>query len=104
MEKNKYEVRYLPSNINDLLQILNYITYNLQNPNASERLLNIINETINSRSFNPKSFEKHNRTRNSKYPWYKIHVENYTIFYTVTGNTMELTRILNNRRNFNKLI
>ena len=104
MGKNKYKISYLPSYIKDLVKILNYTTYNLQNPRAAEKLLNNINEAIFKRSFNPQSFEKYNRTRNSKYIWYRIYVDNYTIFYTVVGDTMELARILSNRRDFYNLI
>lgn len=104
MGKNKYEINYLPTYIKDLNKTLNYITYNLQNIKAAERLLNNINEAIDKRRFNPQSFEKYNYRKESKYTWYRIYVEHYTIFYTVTDNTIHLARILNNRRNFEDLM
>ena len=104
MEKNKYEIKYLPSYINDLIGILNYITNNLQNLQAAERLLNSINDAIKKRSLCPQSFEKYNRARNSKYIWYRIYVGNYTIFYTVLESTMEIVHILSSNKNFNNLI
>ena len=104
MEKNNYKIIYLPSYIEDLMGVLNYITYNLQNPKAAERLLNKINEAINKRSLSPLGYEKYNRARNSKYIWYRIYIENYTVFYTVIEDTMEIVRILSSKRNFDKLI
>ena len=104
MEKNQYKIEYLPSYIQDLIRTLNYIKYNLQNNKATEKLLNNINEAINKRSFNPQSFEKYNCLKNSKYIWYRIYVDNYTIFYTVTEDKMEIVRILSKRRNFKNLI
>ena len=103
MKKNNYEIKYLSSYIEDLTRILNYIMYNLENENATERLLENINKAIIERSLSPESYEKYNRSKNSNYAWYRIYVENYTIFYTVEGNTMEIVRILSNRRDFEKI-
>lgn len=104
MKKNNYKIRYLPSYIGDLMGILNYITYNLQNPKTAEKLLNKITEAMNKRSLSPLGYEKYNRTKNSKYIWYRIYIENYTVFYTVIEDTMEIVRILSSKRNFEKLI
>ena len=39
-----------------------------------------------------------------RYPYYRIQVKNYTIFYVVIGNTMEVRRIIYSRRNLQNLI
>lgn len=104
MNRNKYIINYLPSNIDDLSSILKYISHDLKNPRAAKRLLDKVNKSISSRSYNPQSFEKYNRLRFSKFLWYRIYVDNYVIFYTVTENTINLARILSNRQNFSSLL
>lgn len=48
---------------------------------------------------NPLDYEKYISKRNKK-TFYKIYVNNYTIFYNINNNIMEIRRILCNRRNF----
>ena len=50
------------------------------------------------------SFEKYNSKKKRKNTYYRIYVKNYTIFYTIKDNAMEVRRILSSRRNFDKLI
>ena len=52
----------------------------------------------------PESFEKYNSKKKRKNTYYRIYVKNYTIFYTIKDNAMEVRRILSSRRNFDKLI
>ena len=54
---------------------------------------------IEKRSENPESFEKYNSRRKRKNTYYRIYIKNYTIFYVVKNNTMEIRRILYSRRN-----
>ncbi len=39
-----------------------------------------------------------------KYNWYRIYIGNFTIFYTVRKNTMELAHIIYSARNLDDLI
>ena len=59
---------------------------------------------IEKRSKNPEGFEKYISTRKRKNTYYRIYVKNYTIFYIVKENSMEVRRILYSRRNFDKLV
>ena len=59
---------------------------------------------IEKRSEYPESFEKYNSKKKRKNTYYRIYVKNYTIFYTIKDNAMEVRRILSSRRNFDKLI
>ena len=52
----------------------------------------------------PENFEKHNSSRKRKNTHYRIYVKNYTIFYTIKDNTMQVRLILSSRRKFDKLI
>ena len=101
-KKNK--ILYLPSFSKELNEILYYITFNLENKHAAENLLNKIQDAIVNRSINPESYETYNSIKNRKYKWYRIYVDNYTIFYTVKDSTMTVAHIIYSKRNFDKLI
>ncbi len=100
----KYKVKYLPLFYNDLDKITDYIVYKLNNEIVANNFVNELENEINKRAYNPEAYEKHISTRKRQYTYYKIYVKNYTIFYTVKDNTMEVRRILYSRRNFHKLI
>ena len=92
--ENNYEIRYLPSFFEELNGIIYHITYRLKNRQAAERLHSSIIKAIEDRSDNPESFEVYMGQNSKKYKWYRIYVNNYTIFYVVRNNTMEIARIV----------
>jgi mRNA-degrading endonuclease RelE of RelBE toxin-antitoxin system len=101
---NKYTIRYTATFIKQFNNISKYIIYKLQNRIAAESFYyEVINE-IEKRRENPESFEKYKSRRKRKNTYYKINVKNYTIFYVVQNNTMEIRRILYSRRNLDNLI
>lgn len=104
MAKNKHTIKYTDTFMKQFNDILKYLIYKLQNKIAAENFYNEVIEKIEKRSENPESFEKYNSKRKRKNTYYRIYVKNYTIFYTVINNTMEVRRILCSRRNFDKLI
>lgn len=99
MEKNKYEIKYLPRFITEFNNILYYLTYELDNKIVAEQFYNEVIRKIEKRSEAPTSFEVFRTLRNSK-----INVKKYTIFYVVKDNTMEVRRILHSKRNLEKYI
>ena len=104
MANNKYTIRYSSTYINQFNSILKYIVNNLKNKIAAENFYNEVIKEIEKRSENPEGYEKYISTRKRKNTYYRIYVKNYTIFYTVKENTMEVRRILYSRRNFDKLV
>ena len=104
MANNKYTIRYSSTYINQFNSILKYIVNNLKNKIAAENFYNEVIKEIEKRSENPEDYEKYISTKKRKNTYYRIYVKNYTIFYTVKDNTMEIRRILYSRRNFDKLI
>lgn len=102
MEK-KYKIKYLPLFYKDLDKIINYIMYQLDNEIASNNFVNELEKEIEKRAYNPDSYEKYKSNRRRQYTYYKIYIKNYTVFYTVKDNIMEVRRILYSRRNFDKL-
>ena len=104
MEKNKYTIRYSATYINQFNNILKYLVNNLNNRIAAENFYSEVIKEIEARSYNPTSYEKYISNKKRKNTYYRIYVKNYTIFYTVKDNTMEVRRILYSRRNFDKLV
>lgn len=99
MNGKHYELSILPLFEDDLNEIVDYITYRLRNPTAAERLVNDVEAAILERLPCAESFEPYHSARERQYPYYRIQVRNFTIFYVVIGNMMEVRRILYSRRN-----
>ena len=104
MAKSKYSLKYLPSFSEELNDIMYYITFILKNKNAAERLLNNIHKAIKQRSESPESYEIYKSKANIKYDWYRIYIGNFTVFYTVRKNRMEVAHIIYNARNFENML
>jgi len=103
MVKN-YKIEYLPSFYNDLEKIVEYIAYELKNVYAANNLVDKIELEINRRALNPESYEIYKSAKKRKDIYYRIYVKNYTIFYIVKENTMEVRRILYSKRNLEEYI
>ena len=96
----EYELRFLPLFEEDLNEIVDYIKNVLQNEIAAFSFVDAVEKAIRQRLPFAESFEKYQSTHDRKYPYYQIPVKNYTIFYVVIGNTMEIRRILYGRSNW----
>ena len=99
-----YTLRALPLFEEDLNSIVDYIAFTLQNPAAAEELIDEVEKAVYERLHCPEAFEPFHSVKERAYPYYRISVKNYTIFYVVIGNVMELRRILYSRRNWKAMI
>ncbi len=104
MSEKSYELRFLPLFAEDLNEIVDYITYRLKNPPAAERLIDAVEKAVFDRLPFAEAFEQYPSKKDRKYPYYRIQVRNFTVFYVVIGNVMEVRRILYGKRNMAKLI
>lgn len=104
MINNKYSLRFLGLFHDDLNDIVDYISSELSNTDAARALIDGVESAINKRLTNPKSFEKFKSSNTRKYSYYRIYVRNYTIFYVVIDDVMEVRRILYNRRDWHDLL
>ena len=95
----KYTLRYLPIAKIDLADIINYILDEFQNPIAAENTLNKIEKAILERLEAPESFAVWSSKKDREYPYRRINVGNYTVWYVVIDNVMEVRRIQYSRRN-----
>jgi len=104
MAKSKYTIKYSTTFVNQFNNILKYFVNKLQNKIAAENFYNEVITKIEERSENPECYEEYVSRRKRKNIYFRIYVKNYTIFYVVKDNTIEIRRILYSRRNFDKLI
>ena len=104
MSEKHYELRILPLFEEDLNEIVDYITYRLRNPVAANTLIDAVEAAIYKRLPFAESFEQYTSNRERRYPYYRIQVKNFTIFYVVIDNVMEVRRILYGRRNWKEHI
>ncbi len=104
MGDRHYELRVLSLFEEDLNEIVDYITYRLRNPVAAENLVDAVEAAIRERLPNAEAFEPYQSSRERQYPYYRIRVKNFMIFYVVIDNVMEVRRILYGRRNWKKIL
>ena len=104
----KYKLKYLPLFYQDAEEIVSYITNTLENSKAAQNLINEVEKAILKRSENAESFSKFNSSKERKYPYYRIKVKNFLIFYVVitedNEKIMEVRRLLYNRRDIQNII
>jgi len=100
MKKNK--LRILPLFEEDLNQIIDYISLQLENPQAAYSLVDDVHEAIRKRLPYAESFEAYPSRKKRPLAYYRIYVKNYIIFYVVDDDTMEIRRILYGRRDWGK--
>lgn len=104
MNQDEYILKFISLFEDDLNEITNYIVQNLQNPEAAHKLIDDVETAIYKRLTCPLAFAPYDSSKNRLYPYYRINVRNFSIFYVVIGNTMEVRRILYAKRNLDSLL
>ena len=104
MENRKYTLRYLPGFQEDLMECVLYISNNLQNPVAAEKLINDVEAAILDRLECPLSFKPYPSSGNREHDYYRINIRNYSVFYVVIDDIMEVRRFIYNRRDLTKML
>jgi plasmid stabilization system protein ParE len=100
----KYKLRYLPVFEQDMTEVRDYISQKLQNPAAALRLVEDTERAILKRLNNPLSFEPYHSVRDRKQPYYRINVRNFTVFYVVIDNVMEVRRFVYSKRDLPNIV
>lgn len=100
----KFSLRYIPKYEDDLNEIVDYITFKLHNPDSAMNLIRKIEIAILERLNCPLSFEPFQSNRNRKNPYYRIYVDNFTVYYVVIEDVMEVRRVLYSGRDMSKII
>lgn len=104
MLNDKYKLRYLPKYEDDLNEIVDYIIFKLKNPDSAMKLVEKVESAILERLNCPLSFEPYQSDRKRKNQYYRIYVDNFTVYYVVIEDVMEIRRILYSRRDTKRLI
>ena len=99
MAKVKYILQYLPTFYSDIEEHVMYISDVLKNVQAANELLNNVENAIFDRLPDAESFKPYHSKKKREYPYYRIYVKNYVIYYVVISNgrnkkIMEVRRIL----------
>jgi plasmid stabilization system protein ParE len=100
----KYTLSYLPIFDADLADTWEYIAYRLKNRAAADRLAADVEAAILKRLETPETFEKYDSKRERKHPYYRIRIRNFTVWYVVIGDVMEIRRLLYNKRDVEELL
>lgn len=104
MPNKQYKLRFLPLFEDDLNEIVDYIAVRLRNPTAAGNMVDEVQAAIKERATCAEAFEPYPSSRERQYPYYRIYVKHYTIFYVVMGDVMEVRRILYSKSDLPKKI
>lgn len=109
MLNKRYRLRYLPLFYEELDEKVTYIAEKLKNPKAANDLLDKVEAAILERLPVAESFEPYHSIRERRYIYYRIYVDNYTIYYVVIDDDlkdliMEVRRFLYNGQNQNGMV
>ena len=99
-----YKLRYLPLAKEDLINIVDYIQNTLLSPIAAENTISRIEKAILKRLENPESFAIWPSSKERKHPYRRLNVKNYTVWYVVIDDVMEVRRILYSGRDEKKFL
>ena len=109
MSNNKYSLRYLPIFYDDLNEKVHYIAFEKKNPEAANRLIDAIENAIMERLPMAESFEQYQSRISRPYPYFRIYVGNFIVFYVVIDDDsdnkiMEVRRLLYNRQDRDNIL
>ncbi|MCL2486629.1 MAG: type II toxin-antitoxin system RelE/ParE family toxin [Oscillospiraceae bacterium] len=100
----KYTLSYLPLFERDLAAARDYIAFDLCNPMAALRLVEDTDKAILKRLDNPLGFEPYHSKKDRKQSYYRINIRNYSVFYVVIDNVMEVRRFVYGGRNLPEIV
>lgn len=102
MEDKSYRLRYLPIFEQDLISAVNYIADVLKNETAAMRLIDDVEAAVKERLNNPLAFEPYRSAKKRDYPYYRIYVRNYVVYYVVIDDVMEVRRLMYGARDIDR--
>ena len=98
----RYKVKIYPSAQQDLRDIVDYL--NTLSPSAALRYYDKLTEEIASLSTMPERCPRPRDLALAAKGYRYLIVENYQIFYVVSGGTVQIRRILYGRRDYRALL
>lgn len=104
MERDNYKVIYSPMAKKDLTEIAKYIAFELCNPDAADRLLKEVDKAADELKEFPLAGAVYKSKKNRKLSYRMKFIKNFTAYYVVIGNTVEIRRVLYKRRDARNFI
>ena len=100
----KYNIEYSKESKEDLIEIKQYIKYNLQEPEIANKLISKIRKSIRTLKDNPEIYAIIDDDIIRKLEIRKLIVDNYIIFYRIKNDSIEIVRIMYGSRNWINLL
>ncbi len=94
------EIEYTDEALEDLQNIKDYISVELDNPQSAQRIVDEIVYRIDSLSDFPQIGAPLNSRTDEKSDYRYLVCGNYNVFYRVEDQTVRIVRVLSARRNF----
>jgi toxin ParE1/3/4 len=98
----KYDLRYLPAAEQDLLNILDYI--GRDDPDAARRFVDRVDQAIGRLALFPKAGRQPRDARLRRLGYRVLILDDYLIFYALTGGTVQVRRVIHGARRFEFLL
>lgn len=101
-----YRIQFLETALDDLKEIVTYISHTLQNPVAAENFTKDLLSQIDTLSEFPYLCPSYRPIKPLKQEYRRLHVKNYFVFYWVNEQQKEITiaRVIYSRRNIQDLL
>ena len=100
----KYNIEYSKESQQDLIEIKQYIKYNLQEPEIAQKLISKIRKKISALINNPEINAIIDEEIITKLEIRKLIVDNYIVFYRIKSNNIQIVRVMYGRRNWINLL
>lgn len=100
----KYNIEYSLDAKQDLIEIKQYIKYNLQEPEIAQKLILKIRKEISALKNNPEIYTIIDDDIIKKLEIRKLIIDNYIVFYRIKNNNIQIVRIMYGRRNWINLL
>jgi len=98
---DEYKVIISPAAQNDFLDIVEHL--NTLSPDAAEQYFELFMDKVKMLATTPDSCPLARDTQLRLRGYRMLHIENYIVFYVLTGKSVELRRILYARRQYDRL-
>ena len=98
------EIKYLPSFLQELDSIVEYIIFTLGAPMTASNLLDELEKSIHNLKKFPLAHRLYRPIKPIQTEYRVLTVKNYLVFYVVLEETIEIHRIIYKRRNLSQLI
>jgi len=99
-----YKAQYLPIALDDLKSIIRYIAHDLEAPRAAENLRIKIDKEVKKIEENPFRCHLFISPIKLKFEYRILNVNNYSLFYIVEKEKIEIHRVIYSKRNIPQVL